>query len=222
MELGQNGTIRQPHRRPVEPGDRRLSPDTFATDLAVDSAGPARAVSEGMYAQIDERRDATVDCPEEPGGTTSRAWESHHAVNGSRRVPTPTVLGTRIRAERRRLGLSQQEFATALRAAGWVVGAPNSCTKRLVQKWERGEHRNLTPAYQLALANLTGADYGSLAIPLAPPEPAKVARALEGCIIRLSGFEHDLAQFHRQLAELYEYMAGGSRSVPAPADVRAD
>jgi len=60
----------------------------------------------------------------------------------------------KIRVER--LGLSQSQFATALREAGLALNVPNRCTKRLVQKWECGEHEMPSPSYQLALTHVIG------------------------------------------------------------------
>lgn len=60
----------------------------------------------------------------------------------------------RIRAGQ--LQLSQEQFAAEIRAAGNLLGVPNRCTKRLVQKWESGEHKMPSAGYQLALAHVIG------------------------------------------------------------------
>lgn len=60
----------------------------------------------------------------------------------------------KIRTER--LKLSQSRFAAEVRAAGDRIGVPNRCTKRLVQKWESGEHAMPSPVHQLALAHVIG------------------------------------------------------------------
>jgi len=52
--------------------------------------------------------------------------------------------------------LSQAQFAEAVRAAGNAMGAPNHCTKRLVQKWETGEHAACRPDYLRVLQAVTG------------------------------------------------------------------
>jgi len=52
--------------------------------------------------------------------------------------------------------LSQAQFAEAIRAAGNAMGAPNHCTKRLVQKWETGEHAACRPDYLRVLQAVTG------------------------------------------------------------------
>lgn len=66
--------------------------------------------------------------------------------------------GHRLRRVRTtRLRLSQGQFAAEIRKAGDELGVPNRCTKRLVQKWERGEHKMPSLGYQLALAQVIGA-----------------------------------------------------------------
>jgi hypothetical protein len=52
--------------------------------------------------------------------------------------------------------LSQAQFAEAVRAAGNAMGVPNHCTKRLVQKWETGEHSACRPDYLRVLQAVTG------------------------------------------------------------------
>jgi len=71
-------------------------------------------------------------------------------------VESQELLSDRIRRVRRELGVSQSELARALIRAGRVLGRPNSCTKRLVQKWESGAHSALRPNYAAALAVVTG------------------------------------------------------------------
>lgn len=60
-----------------------------------------------------------------------------------------------IKAARTQLLMSQSEFAAAVRRAGVTLGEPNACSKRLVQKWESGEHRDCRPYYQRALQLVT-------------------------------------------------------------------
>lgn len=45
-----------------------------------------------------------------------------------------------LRRARQSMRLSQAQFAEAVRTAGNAMGVPNGCSKRLVQKWENGEH----------------------------------------------------------------------------------
>src|SRR6202044_2521862 len=46
---------------------------------------------------------------------------------------------TALRQARLALRLSQDEMAVAIRDAGQRLGAPNGCSKRLVQRWEAGQ-----------------------------------------------------------------------------------
>ena len=72
--------------------------------------------------------------------------------------------------------LSQAEFAAAVRAAGEAMGMKNHCTKRLVQKWETGEHGTCRGDYLRILQAVTGLSPRELGF--APqPEQAAPARA---------------------------------------------
>jgi len=66
--------------------------------------------------------------------------------------------------------LSQAQFAEAVRAAGNAMGAPNHCTKRLVQKWESGEHAACRPDYLRVLQAVTGLSARELGFRLLPDE----------------------------------------------------
>ena len=52
--------------------------------------------------------------------------------------------------------MSQTELAAAVAVAGVSLGRPNGCTKRLVQRWESGEHAVCRPHYLRALHMVTG------------------------------------------------------------------
>ena len=66
--------------------------------------------------------------------------------------------------------LSQAQFAEAVRAAGNAMGVPNHCTKRLVQKWESGEHGACRPDYLRVLQAVTGLAVRELGFRLLPDE----------------------------------------------------
>ena len=66
--------------------------------------------------------------------------------------------------------LSQAQFAEAVRAAGNAIGAPNHCTKRLVQKWETGEHAACRPDYLRVLQAVTGLSARELGFRVLPDE----------------------------------------------------
>lgn len=61
-----------------------------------------------------------------------------------------------LRRARQAMLMSQSEFASAIRAAGTAQGLPNGCTKRLVQKWETGEHAGCRADYLIVLQTVTG------------------------------------------------------------------
>lgn len=58
--------------------------------------------------------------------------------------------------------MSQSDFARAIHHAGDALGEPNGCTKRLVQKWESGEHTVCRPHYRKALEQVTRRAYNQL------------------------------------------------------------
>jgi hypothetical protein len=66
--------------------------------------------------------------------------------------------------------LSQAQFAEAVRAAGNAMGVPNHCTKRLVQKWESGEHAACRPDYLRVLQAVTGFSARELGFRVLPDE----------------------------------------------------
>jgi DNA-binding transcriptional regulator YiaG len=87
---------------------------------------------------------------------------------------TKPIPNQKLRAARMALRLSQNEFAIAIRHAGASLGEPNECTKRLVQKWESGEHSAIRPNYRRALQAVTRIPYeqlgflGATSVPVAP------------------------------------------------------
>lgn len=87
---------------------------------------------------------------------------------------TPRTPNLVLREIRTRLRLSQDEFATRVRQAGQRLGEPNDCNKRLVQRWESGEHATCRPVYQRALQEATGQRFEELGF--APDESAPVDR----------------------------------------------
>ena len=78
--------------------------------------------------------------------------------------------------------LSQAQFAEAVRAAGNAMGVPNHCTKRLVQKWETGEHAACRPDYLRVLQAVTGLSARELGFRILPDESgaATVGEGAEG------------------------------------------
>ena len=76
-----------------------------------------------------------------------------------------------LRRARQAMRLSQTEFATAVRSAGRALGTPNQCTKRLVQKWETGEHATCRADYLRVLQAVTGLSVPELGFRPVAPDP---------------------------------------------------
>jgi transcriptional regulator with XRE-family HTH domain len=83
-------------------------------------------------------------------------------------VRTPNLA---LRRARQAMRLSQTEFAAAVRSAGRALGTPNQCTKRLVQKWETGEHATCRADYLRILQAVTGLSVRELGFRLTAPDP---------------------------------------------------
>lgn len=79
------------------------------------------------------------------------------------------VPNTTLRAIRLGLRMSQGELAAAVRRAGDALGEPNQCNKRLVQKWESGEHTDVRPNYKRALSAATRVPFEQLGFSAASP-----------------------------------------------------
>jgi tetratricopeptide (TPR) repeat protein len=67
--------------------------------------------------------------------------------------------------------MSQTEFAHAVQRAGDALGEPNVANKRLIQKWESGEHTDCRPNYRRALRRVTGEPFHKLGFTGAPEDP---------------------------------------------------
>ena len=90
-------------------------------------------------------------------------------VGTDKRIPNHT-----LKAIRRALNLSQDEFAIRLREAGRRLGEPNEASKRLVQRWESGVSTSARPIYRRALEAVTRRPYASLGFADAAVTPAAV------------------------------------------------
>ena len=84
--------------------------------------------------------------------------------------PFPRTPNLALRRARQSMRLSQAQFADAVRAAANAMGAPNHCTKRLVQKWESGEHAACRPDYLRVLQAVTGLSARELGFRVLPDE----------------------------------------------------
>jgi tetratricopeptide (TPR) repeat protein len=111
-----------------------------------------------------------------------------------------------VKAVRVGLQMSQSEFATAIRQAGAALGEPNTCNKRLVQKWESGEHTDCRSNYKRALTMVTHTPYEQLGFKsvqqaaLEMPVPVVAARSAARAVgleatVRPAGDEADRLRF---------------------------
>ncbi|MBR7830253.1 HTH domain-containing protein [Actinospica sp. MGRD01-02] len=108
--------------------------------------------------------------------------------------------GRHLRAVRvEKLGLSQADFAVAVQAAADRLGFNVHCTKRLVQKWESGDHAMPIPEYRKALEFATGESIATLCEPILPASPSEVAN-------RLAILIEEQAEHYQKLTELYAYL----------------
>jgi transcriptional regulator with XRE-family HTH domain len=120
-----------------------------------------------------------------------------------KRIATPQLYGAALRVARQRLGLSQAAFAELVKSTGQRIGAPNNCSKRLVQKWELGEH---VPGrvYRRTLESMT------LEFPREVPEPSTsvvsaAAKRLDDAVIRLASLEIELMEIQALLTRGREH-----------------
>lgn len=104
--------------------------------------------------------------------------------------------------------LSQAQFAEAIRAAGNAMGAPNHCSKRLVQKWETGEHAACRPDYLRVLQAVTGLSARELGFKIMPDESGLSVAADEAAAEAEGGDGSASAAF--AMSGLTEYSANGS------------
>jgi hypothetical protein len=104
------------------------------------------------------------------------------------------------------LQMSQSEFASAIRQAGTALGEPNTCNKRLIQKWESGEHSDCRSNYKRALMMVTRTPFEQLGFACARqasvemPAPVVVARSAARAVggeatVRAAGDEADRLRF---------------------------
>ena len=94
--------------------------------------------------------------------------------------PLPRTPNLALRRARQSMRLSQAQLADAIRAAGNALGVPNRCTKRLVQKWETGEHAACRPDYLRVLQAVTGLSAHELGFLVLPDSSGAAAFAMWG------------------------------------------
>lgn len=106
------------------------------------------------------------------------------------------LVGSRLRALRLGLGLSQAAFADTVRAVGLDIGEPNRCSKRLVQKWEAGDHGTPSKPYRRAIERLTGEVFSNLCAPAPPKDATDAARRVSRVIAAVTELEAELFDLH--------------------------
>lgn len=79
---------------------------------------------------------------------------------------------TTLKAVRISLRLSQDGLAKAVQAAGKQLGAPNTCSKRLVQRWEAGDVAHPHVDHIRALETVTGLPAARLGFAWPVPDDA--------------------------------------------------
>lgn len=152
-----------------------VAPERIAERFGVDAAKLADAIRGVSFMHLDSPPPVALDEVHEPTDVALIVLEGH--ADGSRmaRGRGSGLDGTRLRAIRQELGHSQNAFAIRIRLAGHELGQPNRCTKRLVQKWESGEHSMPLPRYRGALVRVTGQSIEALCLPILPPNANEAA-----------------------------------------------
>lgn len=115
--------------------------------------------------------------------------------------PTAAVRleANRLRSIRLGMGLSQTEFAALVRRSGDDLGEPNACSKRLVQKWESGDHRDCRPSYGRALAKATGLPQSHFSTSVAESDHVVVSTGAEASLAALDHVIQELIEFRTRL-----------------------
>jgi transcriptional regulator with XRE-family HTH domain len=109
----------------------------------------------------DVRRDAPAQSATAPTAKKNAVPVSESSARRTR--------NEKLKALRLSLNLSQAEFATAVRTAGNALGEPNTCTRKLVQRWESGTNTLCPQRYRRALQSVTCTPYAELGFADATP-----------------------------------------------------
>lgn len=123
------------------------------------------------------------------------------------KLPTLEMDWARLhKLQRERLQIGHEKLATRIREAGDVLLVPNDCSRRLVQRWVKEEHRTLTPAYQIALTYVFGYDVETICREFPAARPTEAAGQLIA-VAQLTESFLVLAEAYGKLHELNERMA---------------
>jgi transcriptional regulator with XRE-family HTH domain len=151
---------------------------------------------------------------------------------GSREVREPGARGDvwlldpgSVRALRsERLGLSQRQFAELIQRVCVYLGYDGvRCSKRLVQKWESGEHAMPLGHYRQALAFVAGESIERVRAFMPSGELGNPADRLLGILARHDRLRTEAQSIHDALVSVYVELANESRGVvadePGPGQV---
>ena len=116
-------------------------------------------------------------------------------------------FGANIRCIRVRMCLSQAEFAKLIRNAGQELGEPNECTKRLVQKWEAGDHGSCRHNYRRAFQFALGISYDHLCTHWPESEKASESQSVLAALESVAG---QLTSLMFQVADLRDQLFKGN------------
>lgn len=130
----------------------------------------------------------------DPSSTAQQVREAY-----LRHVPVPRLNGARLREARVDAGYSQAGLALELRTAGEQLEVPNGCTKRLVQKWEKGEHGLPHPVYQVALQAVFRVPFEELCAPALVPTHEHIVTALTRIALDIDACRTRLVRLHARL-----------------------
>ncbi len=122
-----------------------------------------------------------------------------------------------LRSIRLAMRMSQTELARAVRQAGSTLGEPNNCNKRLVQKWESGEHSDCRPNYRRALEKVTRTPVERLGFAFSNALPRELADLVEqaaGVALTRPGPHPDTRDAAPDSAARLRY----ALATPSPAD----
>jgi transcriptional regulator with XRE-family HTH domain len=148
-----------------------VEPEQIARDFGFDEAEVKDAIRGVTYSFINNPP-PVCERPDEITGL------------GGARLSGVMLDGMRLRSIREsRLQLSQEALARRIQRVGHELGLPNHCSKRLVQKWEHGDHAQPTLGYRILLVEVTGVtDFEALCKPIESPSAEEVLRRLASLV----------------------------------------
>lgn len=115
---------------------------------------------------------------------------------------SPKEFSVAVRELRGQVGLSQNGFALLVREAGAVIGWPNRCSKRLVQKWEQPDgHGGCRVVYRMALDEIGAYPANALSLLTHPVFNPEYGPSVRAAVARLDRIAAEVAQLRRALVQ---------------------